>query len=251
MCEILLAVWSDPEPAPTVLDWAGRLERFGLGGFGWGIAWLEGGRIVAHRFPGRLDEDARGASQLSSVRSTRYLVHLRRPSQLSTIQLADTQPFVDAEAGLAFAHNGRFDRAEEMRGRFAGRLFGRADSEVGFQLFASLRAQGVSPRAALVATHRELEGSANLALLPATGTPLIYHGAPANQVWRFRLDGAEVATTGLHSSDEALFDLCFPDALGRRRLMPAEVAEVVRADGDQAEGPIPRPAVSNLGPASS
>lgn len=242
MCEILLAAWPKPEPAPTVLDWAARLERFGLAGFGWGMAWRDGGLVCEHRFPGSLDEDVQGKQELSLVRSTHFLIHLRRPSQLSTIQLADTQPFSDRQRTWALAHNGWFEKADEMRDRFAGRLLGKADSEVGFQLFASLMREGASSKEALVETHRELGGSANLGFLPAAGDPLIYHGAPANPVWRFRLGEAEVATTGLHSNDGALFDLCFPEAVERRRVMPAEVIPVAIAHGVAAgAGPLPGP----------
>ena len=61
------------------------------------------------------------------------LVHLRRPSRLSTLDLPDTQPFDDPRGRFAFSHNGdlRDYRGPRERYRAQGRIFGRADSEVG------------------------------------------------------------------------------------------------------------------------
>ena len=232
MCEILLAVWPEPSPASVVVDWALKLERYGLGGFGWGMAWRDGGRVREHRCAKSLAEDGEGRAELSGVRSTHYLVHLRRPSQLSTIQMADTQPFLDRWGTFAFAHNGRLDAADGMREHFAGRLLGKADSEVGFCLFQDRVGQGMAPSDALAAVHLELGGTANLAYLGSTGSPLIYHGAPTNQMWGFRLAGADVASTALHSGDQALFDLCFPKASDRRAV---GIGEVIRVGGETGE----------------
>jgi len=64
---------------------------------------------------------------------SRILVHLRRPSKLSTIGLADTQPFDDPAGRYAFSHNGDFERHTDLRAGFRadGRIHGRADTEVG------------------------------------------------------------------------------------------------------------------------
>jgi glutamine phosphoribosylpyrophosphate amidotransferase len=222
---MLLTVWPEPVPIAEIWPWARSLERYGLGGFGWGVAWREDGAVRHHRDPGTLAEDQAGVGGLVGVRSTHYLVHLRRPSQLSTIALADTQPFLADDGSFAFAHNGRLDLAEEMRAQFAGRLQGRADSEVGFRLFQQL-CQEQEPARALPEVHRQLQGTANLCYLPAAGPALAYHGAPANQMWSFSLGGALVISTGLHSADEAIFQLCFEQAAERRRLEVGEVAEL-------------------------
>ncbi len=226
VCEILLAVWERPEPFRRVLPWALELERMGVAGFGWGLAWREADEVRGYRDPGRLADDASGRERLSEVRSTHFLVHLRRPSRLSTVNLADTQPFVAEDGSFAFAHNGRLEGATAARDRFPGKLAGEADSEVGFRLLESLLAQGEAPGEALRRVHRELGGSANFAFLPARGEPLLYSGNPQNDCWRFRLEGAELASTSLHSADEAVFSLSFPAARERVRSAPGEVLVV-------------------------
>ncbi|NNM96932.1 MAG: hypothetical protein HKL89_04925 [Candidatus Dormibacteraeota bacterium] len=229
MCEILLAVWPEPSPIEQVLEWGTALERYGLGGFGWGVAWRGPKGVASYRHPGQLAGDDAGRARLASIRSTHFLVHLRRPSQLTTIALADTQPFRAEDGSFAFAHNGRLDGAEGLRGRFGTKLQGRADSEVGFRLFEELLGEGQSARAALPAIHTRLGGTANLAFLPAEGAPLVYAGAPANQLWSFDLAGAEVVSTGLHSTDEAVFEFCFPGASHRARIGDGETAAVAES----------------------
>lgn len=39
MCEILLEVWPEPSPIEQGLESSTALERYRLGGFGWGVAW--------------------------------------------------------------------------------------------------------------------------------------------------------------------------------------------------------------------
>ncbi|MHB8393142.1 MAG: class II glutamine amidotransferase [Candidatus Dormibacteria bacterium] len=226
MCELLLATWPQPRPINHVLEWAESLERHGLGGYGWGVAWRERGLVFSHRHPGLLRDDLTGRRGLSGVASTHFMIHLRRPSQLSTIALADTQPFLADDGSYAFEHNGRLDRSEEVRGRFEGSLHGRADSEVGFRLFGALRQAGLSAAAALAAVHQQLGGTANLCYLPSTGPALAYAGAPANQMWRFRIAGAEVISTALHSADEAVFDLCFHDAVDRKMIAEGAIEQL-------------------------
>ncbi|MGH9070388.1 MAG: class II glutamine amidotransferase [Acidimicrobiales bacterium] len=226
MCELLITVWPKATPIAQVLVWAEALERYGLGGFGWGVAFRDAGKVRHHRFPGRLADDEEGRAALAEVAATHYLVHLRRPSELSTIAMADTQPFLSDDQQFAFAHNGRLDGAEGMRARYAGRLLGRADSEVGFRLFEELLQAGESAQVALRSVHRELGGTANLGYFPVEGAPLIYCGGPANPLWRFRVGAVHVVSTGLHSSDQALFDFCFPSATDRQRLAVGEISQV-------------------------
>lgn len=236
MCEILVAVWPEPQPFKRLLPWGLELERMGIGGFGWGVAWRERARVRRYRDTGTLAHDQRGQADLLETRSTHFLLHLRRPSRLTTVTMADTQPFAADDGSFAFAHNGTLDGAPKFRDRFPGQLAGQADSEVGFRLFEQLRAEGLEPSAALVETHRQLGGSANLAYLPAHGAPLFYGGNPDNDGWRFRLDGAEVASSALHSADEAIFSLCFPAATDRVRLAPGEVVSLGLAAGVTASG---------------
>jgi predicted glutamine amidotransferase len=218
VCEILAVVWPEPQPFARVLPWALKLEHLGVAGFGWGAAWRDGEMVRGYRDPGSLAADGTGQTALQAVRSSHFLIHLRRPSCLTSIGLADTQPFLAEDGSFAMGHNGRLEGADRLRQLFQGKLQGRADSEVGFRLLEAKIARGDAPGVALRQVHQELGGRANFAYLPADGPALVYAGNPDNSFWRFRMDGAEVAATSLHSADEAIFELCFPAASQRHRL---------------------------------
>ena len=217
MCELLLVRWPRPEPFSRSLGWALDLERLGIAGFGWGVAWIEDGRVKVLKDTSRLNNDREGRRRLSGVRSERFLVHLRRPSLLSTRSIHDTQPFLQG-SDFAFSHNGSFGRHREMRHRFEGRLLGAADSEVGFREVESLLVAGRTPAGALPQMHGEMGGEANLGYLGRDGVLLAYAGHPHNDFWTFTVDGASVASTALHSADHSLFDLIFRNAEQRRQL---------------------------------
>jgi predicted glutamine amidotransferase len=222
MCEILAVRWREPEPFSAIKPWARTMEYYGLANFGWGVAWVEGGRVGRYRFEGRLSEDQRAERVLAGVISTHYLVHFRRPNRLSTVQLADTQPFLSRDERFAFCHNGSFIREAEFRGRFEDRLEGKADSEVGFRMFEDYLGQGLGAEEALVQTHNQLNGNANLGYLGADGELVLFNAYPTNRFHRFRVGGAEVAATELHSPDGSLFRLIFPEATDRRLVSGAE-----------------------------
>ncbi len=226
MCELLLVAWPEPKPFEASLPWVESLERFGLGGYGWGVAWREEGEVRTYRHPSSLAQDPVGRQRTAAARSTHFLVHLRRPSNLSQISLADTQPFRTEGGEFAFAHNGRLDGAEQERANFAGLLQGRADSEVGFRLLQRLLQSGWKPESALLEVHRRLGGTANFGYLPARGPALAYAGSTMNSVWRFEVAEAQLAATALHSGDQAVFDLCFAGARDRR-LVPVGSAVAV------------------------
>ena len=226
MCELLLVAWPEPKPFEASLPWVESLERFGLGGYGWGVAWREEGEVRTYRHPSSLAQDPVGRQRTAAARSTHFLVHLRRPSNLSQISLADTQPFRTEGGEFAFAHNGRLDGAEQERANFAGLLQGRADSEVGFRLLHRLLQSGWKPDSALLEVHRRLGGTANFGYLPARGPALAYAGSTMNSVWRFEVAEAQLAATALHSGDQAVFDLCFAGARDRR-LVPVGSAVAV------------------------
>ena len=222
MCEILAVRSRAPRPFSAIMPWARTMESYGIASFGWGVAWLEGGRVRRYRFPGRLSEDEQAGHALSGVSSTHYLVHFRRPNRLSTVQLADTQPFLSRDERFAFCHNGSFTREAEFRGRFEGRLEGKADSEVGFRMFEDYLGQGLGAEEALVQTHGQLNGNANLGYLGIDGELVLFNSYPTNRFHRFWVDGAEVAATELHSPDDSLFRLIFPTAMDRRVISGAE-----------------------------
>jgi predicted glutamine amidotransferase len=209
MCEMLAVAWEQPQPLEKALLWAREVERLGIARFGWGVAWIsEDGRLRRYRKPISLADDPEGASLVAPEISARVLIHLRRPSMLSTVQLADTQPFLDELRGYAFAHNGYLKRHSDYRPRYEHDLEGKADSEVGFRLF-NTQLEGQSPAAALQAVHEELGGTANLAYLSAEGELHVYGGNRENPLWTFQFEGATVACTGLHSQDDSLFELLF------------------------------------------
>lgn len=225
MCEMLVVGVDDPQPFEGLAPSVTTIERYGLAGFGWGVAWLaDGGTVGLVRGMGRF-ADEWGASELPQVTSRRFLVHLRRPSALSTISMADTQPFA-AGGRYAFCHNGFLDGAEERRSQYRGRLAGKADSEVGWVFFQDRLSEGVPPITALREVDEVFGGNVNLGYLGADGLLAVYSRSRNNRVWRFRLDGAEMAVTGLHSSDESIFNLVFPGA-GDRHLVHAGSSSAV------------------------
>jgi hypothetical protein len=226
MCEIVAVHWRTRRPFGELLPWAEKIEHYGLGSFGWGVAWVDGGRVGCHRFPGRMREDPYVEAGLVDVRSTHFLVHFRRPNKLSTVQLADTQPFRDAAQQFVFCHNGSFAREPEFRPLYVSRLYGKADSEVGFRVLEDLLAEGRAPAEAVSELHTLLGGRANIGYLSAGGDLLVFNAYPQNRMWRFRSGDAEVAATELHSSDDSLFDLVFPEATDRRTVSGVEAVTV-------------------------
>jgi predicted glutamine amidotransferase len=219
MCEILAVAWPEPRPFADIAGWARAMEHYGSARFGWGVAWLDesaaGPRVCAHLSTGQMAADEAVAGDLGAVRSSRFLVHLRRPTMLSTIQMADTQPFTDGNNDLAFCHNGVFKEYRTLRHLYAGRLKGDSDSHIGFCMVQDARADGAAISDALAAAHAKLGGNANLATLDARGAVALYSKHETNRFWTFRVGDARVAATGLHSADESLFALVFPQAGGR------------------------------------
>jgi hypothetical protein len=74
-------------------------------------------------------------------------------------------------------------------------------------------------------TIAELGGTGNLGYLGPDGSLVMLGGHPHNGLWRLRLGEAAVAVTGLHSDDESVFDLLFPDGTDRQQVIH-EVTEV-------------------------
>jgi glutamine phosphoribosylpyrophosphate amidotransferase len=215
MCEILAVSWPTPRPFTAVSSWALHMEYYGQANFGWGVAWLDQGRVRRYRNPGRMSTDSEGTDFLENITSTHFLVHFRRPSKLSTIGLADTQPFVDDDGQLAFVHNGGFTHEPEYRSAYEDRLTGAADSEVGYLMLRDLLSTGVSVPDGLAIIHGKLGGNANLTTLDNAGTFVAYSSYPANRFWRFKLGDGDMASTQLHSADDSIFSLIFAGATDR------------------------------------
>ena len=232
MCEQLVARAAEPFELADLWPLAARLERYGIAGFGWGAAWLEDGAIASHRDVRPFRDDPAHAS-LGKRRTTAALIHLRRPSRLSTLGLADTQPFVDPAGRYAVGHNGDFRRQAEWRDHYRreGRIHGRADTEVGARwLEDAWDAHGRDAAAALPALHEAFGGEANLAVLAADGTVHHYAGNRENPVFTFRLGRIGVAATGLYSIDRSVFRFAAPTATDRA-LVPIGSMASVDAEG--------------------
>jgi predicted glutamine amidotransferase len=230
VCEILALACEEPRSFTDVHGWAGLLEHYGLGGFGWGVAWLDddSGSVRVDRGLGRYADEAESHDELMAATSRRFLVHLRRPNKLSTVQMADTQPFVH-DGSYALCHNGFFDRAEALRPPYAERLLGGADSEVGWLFFQERLEAGVKPVDALVEVDETFQGKVNLGYLGADSTLALYTRNVNNAMWQFEIDGAHVVSTGVHSDDDSVFQLVYPDS-SDPRLVPTGTA-VTLGDG--------------------
>jgi glutamine phosphoribosylpyrophosphate amidotransferase len=221
MCE-LLAVRAD---GPFALDelWplAEGLERYGLAGYAWGVAWVRpDGALDAYRATTAFRDDP-GREAVGRTETTAAFVHLRRPSRFSWLGMADTQPFVDGDGRFAFGHNGELARHRRFRDEYraAGRIHGRADSEVGMRWMEDAWALGRPVGDLLAALHEAMGGPANLAALEPDGDATMYAGNAENPVFGFRLGGLRVLSTGVYSLDRSLFRLVAPGAR-ERRLVP-------------------------------
>ena len=179
-------------------------------GFGWGAAWVHADGRLVHlpRHPG-LPRRSGGAPMSARVETTAALVHLRRPSKLSTLQLADTQPFDDPAGRFSFSHNGDLRECRRARRGYQaeGRIHGRADTEVGRALAGGRMGEPAARRTASRALHDAFGGQANLALAHCRRDAVHYAGNTENPVFTFRLGRIGIASTGIYSLDRSLFQL--------------------------------------------
>jgi predicted glutamine amidotransferase len=236
MCEHFIARAAEPFRLDELWPFTERLERFGLAGFGWGVAWLDGnddgGRRLGVYRDIRAFRDDPGREAIGATETTAALVHLRRPSRLSTLTLPDTQPFDDPAGRFAFSHNGDLRDYKGLRAtyRAAGRIHGRADSEVGQRWLEDEWRSDAPPAGQLAALHDRFGGEANLAVLTADGTAHHYAGNDENPVFAFRLGPIGLASTGIYSLDRSLFRFVAPSATDRR-LIRLHSTVTLRRDG--------------------
>jgi glutamine phosphoribosylpyrophosphate amidotransferase len=235
MCEQFVARATEPFRLAELWPFADQLERYGIAGYGWGASWvMADGSLCSYRDI-RAFRDDPGRADVGRVETTAVLVHLRRPSKLSTIGLADTQPFDDPAGRFAFSHNGdlRDVAAWRRHYRAEGRIHGRADTEVGARWLED-RWNGGPPGPLLTELHETFHGQANFATIDAAGDVAAYAGNTENPVFTFRLGRIGVASTGIYSLDRSLFRYVAPSATERR---------LVRVGGavalDRNGGPIP------------
>ena len=86
MCEHFIARASEPFRLDELWPFTEKLERFGIAGFGWGAAWLDAAtaRLGSYRDL-RAFRDDPARETVGATETTSALVHLRRPSRLSTL----------------------------------------------------------------------------------------------------------------------------------------------------------------------
>ena len=218
MCEQYVAVAAAPFRIDELWPFTERLERFGLAGFGWGATWLaRDGELRSHRDIGAFRDDPE-RERVGREATSALLVHLRRPSKFSTIGIPDTQPFGDPAGRYAFSHNGDFTNERELRRRYreAGRLHGKADTEVGARWLEDEWDDAGSAPAALEKLHDTFGGHANLAVLTRDGEAHHYAGNDENPVFTFDIGSVRLACTGMYSLDRSVFKYVAPEATNRR-----------------------------------
>jgi hypothetical protein len=235
MCEHYVARAAEPFRLDELWALTERLERFGIAGFGWGAAWIDaGGRLASHRDV-RAFRDDPATAEVGRCETTSALVHLRRPSRLSTLGLPDTQPFDDPAGRYSFSHNGDFVVHGDWRRRYRaeGRIQGRADTEVGARWLEDAWRDERSAAAKLTSLHEAFGGQANLAVLTAGGRAHHYAGNRENPVFAFRLGRIGIAGTGIYSLDRSLFRYVAQGATDRR-LVPLRSTASLDREGRAA-----------------
>jgi len=235
MCEHFVARSAAAFRLDVLWPFTERLERFGIAGFGWGATWLgPDGRLASYRDL-RAFRDDPGREGVGTIETTAALVHLRRPSRLSTLTVPDTQPFDDPAGRYAFSHNGdlRDYRSLRVAYRAAGRIHGRADTEVGARWLEDAWTDELPVGELLCSLHERFGGQANLAVLTADGTPYHYAGNAENPVFAFRLDGIGIASTGIYSLDRSLFRYVAPGAR-ERHVVPLRTTITLDRNGNRS-----------------
>jgi glutamine phosphoribosylpyrophosphate amidotransferase len=218
MCEILVARSDRPFALDALWELAAGLERYGLAGYAWGAAWVRpDGSLDAYRATSAFRDDPR-RDEVGRTETTAALVHLRRPSRFSWLGMADTQPFLDGAGRFVFAHNGELAHHRRFRDayRAAGRINGRADSEVGMCWIEDAWTPEKPPSDLLAALHEAMGGSANFAVLEPGGRVTVHAGNGENPIFGFRIDRLRLLSTGVYSLDRSLFRLVAPGAHERR-----------------------------------
>ena len=199
MCEHYIARSASPFRLDELWEFTERLEKFGLAGYGWGAAWADdAGTLQSYRDVLAFRDDPRRTT-VGRTETTSVLVHLRRPSRLSTLGLADTQPFDDPSGRYSFSHNGDLLNYRSFRARYRseGRLHGRADTEVGARWLEDEWHEGEPVPHRLAALHDTFGGPANLAVVTAGGGAHHYAGNRENPVFSFRLGSIGIVGTGV------------------------------------------------------
>jgi glutamine phosphoribosylpyrophosphate amidotransferase len=217
MCEQYVAVSAEPFRIGELWAMTERLEKFGVAGFGWGATWRTAdGSLQSHRDIGAFRDDPARAA-IGEYETRALLVHLRRPSKFSTIGIPDTQPFDDPQGRYSFSHNGDLEHHETFRKQFrdAGRLKGKADTEVAARWLEDTWASAGTPADALRSVHETFGGNANLMILTRDGEAHHYAGNDENPVFTFDIGAIRLACTAMYSLDRSVFKYVAPGATNR------------------------------------
>jgi hypothetical protein len=228
MCEQFVARAAQPFRVDELWPFTERLERFGLAGFGWGATWLDAsGSLRSYRDIGAFRDDP-GREAVGRTATRALLVHLRRPSKFSTIGIPDTQPFDDPAGRYAFSHNGDLKHHEAFRAAYrkAGRLQGKADTEVGARWLEDEWAAASSVPHVLGKLHDTFGGHANLAVLTSAGEAHHYAGNDENPVFAFDLGPIHIVSTGMYSLDRSVFKYVAPEATNRALVRLTRTASI-------------------------
>ena len=237
MCEHFIARAAEPFRLDDLWPFAERLERFGLAGFGWGAAWLGGdGRLASYRDV-RAFRDDPGREAVGGAETTVALVHLRRPSRLSTLTLADTQPFDDPAGRFAFSHNGDLrDYRRAARDGTAPRA-GSTVAPTPRSGRAGSRTRGTGTSRSASCWPRSTTGSAARPTSPSsppTARRITTPGTARTRSSRSGSGAIGIVSTGLYSLDRSLFRFAAPGATERRLVRPGTTVSLDRdgsADG--------------------
>ncbi|OLZ10376.1 class II glutamine amidotransferase [Sulfobacillus thermosulfidooxidans] len=226
MCEMLAVSSPDFINMSELLAWARNLEELGVAGYGWGLAWIDETGLHRYRSLYGLRKDPYANDALRDVRTRRAFIHLRRPSLMTTQSPRNAQPYCDPLRTYAFAHNGFLSRHKAYRSEFAEQLEGTSDSEVGYYYWLEQLKRGRTITEALVDTHQHLEGRANFMALSSHGTLAVYAGNDENPCYLFRIGSMQLVTTSLHSLDDYVFEVIFPQATSIEQLAYAQAIEI-------------------------
>lgn len=210
MCEMLALQSSKPFQLSTALQFGLTIEKFGIARFGWGVSWVQDGVLQNYRSELGLAEDEQGQQQLAGQLATSCLIHLRRPSFLSTIALENSQPYL-ADGEFAFGHNGYLADHVLWREEFAEAVQGQSDSEMGFHLYRQ-RLATESPVDAINSTLRDTvgQGEANVIVLHRDESLVAAGSNERNPMYWFAGSDFTGIVTGLHSLDQYLFTHLLP-----------------------------------------
>jgi glutamine phosphoribosylpyrophosphate amidotransferase len=229
MCEHFIARAEQSFRLDELWPFAERLERYGIAGFGWGATWIApDGRLASYRDTAAFRDDQSGRERVGQLETTTALIHLRRPSRLSTLGAPDTQPFVDPAGRYSFSHNGDFDDYRTLRTAYRAqdRIHGRADSEVGARWLEDAWRDGEPVAHLLASLHDRLGGQANLAVLTPDGAVHHYAGNRENPVFGFRLGRIGIVSTGIYSLDRSVFRYAAPGARERQLIQLHTTASI-------------------------